>query len=163
MIKCPKCGGYGKAVSTRNLEDCVVRYHKCTNCRYSFTSTQRSNESSYLSSNTIGDELNSDSFNFCISLLKNSFLLSTLNFYNDSSEIQQQSNEYVIHSNQFKDSKHQYDCFFEINLKTYDNRAVGSIHLINKTKNKIMALVGYIYRDDDWKINLSTEIINNCL
>lgn len=163
MIKCPKCGGYSKSSSTRKYSDSIVRYHKCANCGYSFTSTQKANESSYLSSNTIEDELNSDSFNFCISLLKNSFLLSALNFYNDSSEIQQQSNEYVIRSNQFKDSKHQYDCFFEINLKTYDNRAVGSIHLINKTKNKIVALVRYIYRDDDWKINLSTKIINNCL
>jgi predicted Zn-ribbon and HTH transcriptional regulator len=40
MILCPKCKGYGKTVSTRNEPDKVIRWHKCRDCGFTFTSTQ---------------------------------------------------------------------------------------------------------------------------
>ena len=165
MIKCPKCGGYGKVISTRNLDNCVVRYHKCDDCNYSFISTQKANELSYLTSKNIDNALKSDSFNFCISLLKNAFLLSKLDFYNESIESKNSINEYVIRSNPFSYNKKNNIniCMFEINLKVYNDKAIGSIHLINKTDNRIIALVGYIYRDCDWKIDLNSSIINDIL
>lgn len=40
MMKCPKCNGIGKTISTRNSDIAIIRWHKCKDCGFSFTSTQ---------------------------------------------------------------------------------------------------------------------------
>ena len=165
MIKCPKCYGYGQTVSTRNEENNVIRYHKCRECGFTFTSTQKTkNEESLFSAETIKETI--DEFNFAVNKLFSAFNLYSANKFTDlSTDLMYLMNEFELVSNRFVDGYTGKECRFIIRLKAYKNKAEGVIRLceiddMDKTDTEI-ALLGFIKYDKEWSVDLDIPTINS--
>ena len=132
MLRCPKCGGYGKAVSTRNAKDCVIRHHKCDNCGETFTSTQRVNNLS-ITTETINGILQSEEFKLLIYPLFEAFGIVDFSMYNNTAMVSDLwLNEYFVLSSQtFRDIVRCCYTRFDIYLKVVDDKYNGVIKLIS--------------------------------
>lgn len=165
MLKCPKCGGYGKAVSTRNLKDSVIRYHKCDDCGESFTSTQRV-DNCKITEETINAFLQSDKFNMLIYPLFTSFELTDFSMYNNSALVQDyEFSKFVLSSVEFVDSTKHTRSRFDVYLKVADDKFNGVIKLVNLDDNhnikNVEAIIGTIDNLNGYaKLNLDIPTVN---
>lgn len=168
MLKCPKCGGYGKAVSTRNSDNGVIRYHKCDKCGDTFTSTQKVNHR-VITKENIDDILRSDKFEMLIYPLFQAFDLNG-SFYNNTYMVSEYDfNKYVLSSIEFDDNRKKVPCRFDIHLMVADEKFNGIIKLVkvpnnDRTDVEVVANIGTINNlDGHAHINLDIPTINKLI
>lgn len=164
MIKCPKCGGYGKAVSTRNLKDGIIRYHKCDNCKETFTSTQRVDKP-IITRDTIDSILTSEKFKTIVYPLFAAFGLIDFSMYNNEKIVPDwATNYFIISSAEFNDSK-KGKARFDICIRTSDETFSGIIELVNLSDSheieSVEAIVGTIDNLNGYThLNLDIPTVN---
>ena len=175
MLKCSKCGGYGKTVSTKNVENGVMRYHKCEDCGETFTSMQQAtnlvNECDIAKNKkSMIDIFRSEKFRYEIKPLFDYFCLLPCSFYCESTEDDFLFDNVDVLSTVFEDGETGLDSKFLVKVSIYKDELNGVIHLVHVLDDGTLesqGVVGTIHLlrtttkfGDMWKTQLDRAVIH---
>lgn len=153
MIKCPKCRGIGKTISTRNQDDSIIRWHKCENCGFTFTSTQivDSRFSNQVDDSYIDSLIKSAEFKLVTTPLAKALNANISNWKYTDNIIK--SN---LFDNEYSDNSYEFIIDFECNMPNLN----GLVYLNDSKANK--TLIGQVkYTNNLWDLNMDITTINN--
>lgn len=156
MIKCPKCKMTSKTISTRNQDISIVRWHKCENCGFSFTSTQTIDfkYSNQIDEQYINSLISSTEFKTAAECLNKAFNFNTANL--DYTEWEYVNGQIKSHVFNHKYSDESYKFILDVNVNKPN--VYGLIYL---TDFKSLKLIGQIkYTNDIWDFILDIATIN---
>lgn len=152
MIKCPKCRGIGKTISTRNQDDSIIRWHKCENCGFTFTSTQTVDcrFSNNVDEPFVDALINSAEFKLATTPLTRAFNANV-----DSWKCTKNNIKSNLFENKYSDNSY----MFNIDYVLGSQNLYGLIYLQDSNANK--TIIGQVkYADNLWDLTMDISTIN---